>query len=161
MDTSAELGADVIGLPAGTGLGLEVGQAVGTICEAEDQIEGAGHVALEAVGLDFRADGRDALPKRVADQRVDPVGIGRVVIRSRTDRGRPGTRRVPAVVDEVFQRLVDGVAPRFPGVLGGHDLAHLLWGLGHLGDDLGDADGEAVGRQAIGEAVRPGCAVPC
>ena len=130
MDTSAELGANVVGL-AGRALGFQVRDAVGAIGELEDQVEGASDVAFEAIDHQLTADGGDGVPDGVLQHRGDEGGEIGVGLRSQVHRGRPGTRRVPAMVDEVLQRQVCGVAAFFPDVALGHDLLQLLGRLGH------------------------------
>lgn len=129
VDTSAQLGLDVVGLAA-RAKGLEVRDAVGAVGELENQVKGSGHVALEAIDHQLRANGRDGVPDGVLQHRVDEDGIGGVLLRTRIQRALPSSRRVPAMVDKVFQRLVGGVAPCFPEMALGHDLLQLLGGFG-------------------------------
>lgn len=129
VDTSAKLGLDVVG-PTSRAKGFEVSYAVGAVGELEDQVKRSGHVAFEAIDHQLRANGRDGIPDGVFQHRVDEGAVGGIVLRSQIQRVLPGTRRVPAMVDEVFQRLMDGVAPCFPEMALGHDLLQLLGGFG-------------------------------
>ena len=129
MDTSAELGLDVVRL-TGRAKCLEVSNAKGLIREPKDEVKGAGDVSAQAIDHQLRANGGDGFPDGVLDHWIDVGAEGFVFIRSRLRRGLPSSRRVPAMIDEVLQSLVSGVAPVFPEVAFGHDLLDLVRGLG-------------------------------
>ena len=65
FDAGAELWACVVGSRAFGALGFEIGDAVGAIGKADDEVSSAGHVAAQAVGHDFSADHADAIPELV------------------------------------------------------------------------------------------------
>ena len=145
FDTGAELGPGVVGAAGLAALCLEVSHGIGAIRELEHEVSGAGHVAAQAVGHHLSADHLHLIPERVGKERVDPGGVvgwvGWMEIRR---------RRVPALVGHGFQRLMNGVAARFPDVTAGHDRLHLGGGLGDRRDQGGDGSREDV---AIGQAI--------
>ena len=65
FDAGTELGARVVWRRAFGALGLEIGDAVGAISEADHEISSASDVAAQAVGHDFGADHADAIPELV------------------------------------------------------------------------------------------------
>ena len=67
FDAGAELGARVVGGGAFGALGFEIGDAVGVIGKADDEVSGASDVAAQAVGHDFSADHADAFPELVGE----------------------------------------------------------------------------------------------
>ena len=67
FNAGAELWARVVGGGAFGALGFEIGDAVGVIGKADDEISSAGHVAAQAVGHDFSADHADAIPELVGE----------------------------------------------------------------------------------------------
>lgn len=126
LDACTELRPGVIGGCRFAALGFEISDAVGAVWELEDEISGAGNVAAEAVGHEFRADHRDPIPEGMGQDGVDPIAV--------LTRGRWREVRwwvgVEALVHHHFEGEVSEFPAWFPDVLLGHDLVDLFWGLG-------------------------------